>query len=213
MNEVERVERAEQTLASLEDKRKALVIKATELDAERKQIAFAAHSGSEPKARARLDKINLEHATFASEMNSLTEAIAEANTRLNAAQAVEALAADRAKAQQIAGLKTAFVENGINAGDALSDFIGSILEMKQQRDDMEALGIKAPTSRQFQVNAIIAIKTILQTLPSPWVNELQDWRLLLHPQRQSFKDITADWDAMITGQIAARFGTKHEEAA
>lgn len=45
-----------QTLASLEDKRKALVAKATELDAERKQIAFAAHSSNDSKARARLDK-------------------------------------------------------------------------------------------------------------------------------------------------------------
>jgi hypothetical protein len=63
---------------------------------------------------------------------------------------------------------------------------------------------RLPTSRQFQVNTVIAIKTILQTLPQSMVNELQDWRLLLHPQRMSFKDITTDWDATITRQIAER---------
>jgi hypothetical protein len=210
------VERAEQTLASLEDKRKALVIKATELDAERKQIAFAAHSGNDNKARARLDKINSEHATFTSEMNSLTEAIAEADARLETAKRNEAIAADREKAKQIAVLKTAFVENGINAGDALVDFVGSLLEMRRQRDEMEVLGITAPTARQFQVNAIIAVKTALMLLPQSYVNELQDWRLLLHPQRRAFKDVTADWDLMITRQINQRLPpdkSNKEEAA
>jgi hypothetical protein len=131
----------------------------------------------------------------------------------SAAQRNEAFTADREKAKQIAVLKTSFVENGINAGDALSDFVGSILEMRQQRDDMEALGIRAPHSRQFQVGAIIAIKTMIQTMPISWVNELQEWTLLLHPARRSFQDITADWDAMITRQTAERVPKDREAAA
>lgn len=73
---------------------------------------------------------------------------------------------------------------------------------------MQALGLTAPTGIQFQVNALIAIKTILQTLPEPMVNELQDWSLLLHPQRRSFKDIAASWSDMIERQIAGRLPSK-----
>jgi hypothetical protein len=105
---------------------------------------------------------------------------------------------------QIAALKKDFIENGIIAGDALDDFVGSLMEMRKQRYDMEALGLKAPTSRQFQVSALIAIKTALQKLPPNWVNELQEWQLLLSPARRSFKEITTSWDLMIERQIAER---------
>jgi hypothetical protein len=202
------IEKAERDLGNLEEMRESLFSRAKTLSKERDAIAFAALTAGDKKAKERLREINLEDTSLGANVASVEAALTVARQNLAAAKTAEAQAADIEKAKAIAALKTAFVDNGINAGDALSDFIGSIMEMKQQRDDMEALGITAPTSRQFQVNAIIAIKTILQMLPTPWVNELQDWQLLLHPARRSFKDITADWSSMIDRQIAQRLGEK-----
>src|SRR5258707_13398903 len=95
------VEKAEATIKSLQDKQKDLTARAAELAEERRHIALAAHSGADSKARARLDKINAEHATFSSEMNSLAEAILEATDRLKAAQQDEACAQDREKGLQL----------------------------------------------------------------------------------------------------------------
>jgi hypothetical protein len=204
MNEIEKCEKI---AADLQDQRDALIGRIKTLGTQREAVSYAAYTGNKD-AKAKLDKINIEASTIGHEIVSIEAAIAEANKRLATAQQAEASAADRTKALQITKLKTAFIENGINAGDALSDFIGFILEMKQQRDDMEALGIKAPISRQFLVNTTIAIKTALMLLPQPMVNELQDWRLLLSTQRMDFKNITASWDAMITRQIAERLPKK-----
>jgi hypothetical protein len=202
------LEKAHRDLNNLEEQREILFSRASKLSKERDQIAFAALTAKDKKAVDRLKEINAEDIGLAGNIASVESALTVARAHLKEAQQGEAIAANQSKAQQIAELKTAFVENGINAGDALADFIGSIMEMKKQRDDMEALGIKTPSSRQFHVNTVIAVKTMLQQLPQPMVNELQDWRLLLSTQRMSFKDITAGWDATITRQITERLGSK-----
>src|SRR5258708_2434127 len=107
-------ETAEAIVKKFEDKRQHLIQKRTELSDEKQKISFAAHSG-DAKARQRLDKINSETAVFTSEFESIEAAITEANARLNVAKAAESLAVDREAAKQIAALKTAFIENGINA--------------------------------------------------------------------------------------------------
>ena len=211
ISRADNISKCEKILGDLQDQRDALLGRIRTLGQQREQVSYAAHTGSKD-AKAKLDRINIEASTIGHDIVSIEAAIAEANKRLKAAQLVVDQEADRVKAEQFyaqaRGLKTAFVENGINAGDALSDFVGSVLEMKQQRDDMEALGVTAPHSRQFLVNVTIAIKTALQTLPQPYVNELQNWSLLLHPARRSFKDITADWEVMIDRQIADRLPKK-----
>jgi hypothetical protein len=207
------LEKAERDLNNLEEQREALFSRAKLLSKQRDQIAFAALTAGDKKAKEKLSEINAEDTGLAANIASVEAALTVARSNVANAKQAEAAAADKAKAEQIRELKAAFVENGINAGDALSDFVGSLLEMMQQRDEMQALGLTAPTARQFHVSALIAIKTVLQTLPQPMVRELQEWSLLLHPARRSFGDITASWDAMITRQIAERLGDNNERAA
>jgi hypothetical protein len=202
------IDKATRDLNNLEDKRKHLIQRAVELADERERISFSVHGENDAKARKRLDVIHSEVSTLASEQLSVESALTVARRNLEQAQREAASAADIETAKQIAALKTSFVENGANAGDALSDFVGSILEMKQQRDEMESLGLRAPTARQFQVNAIIAIKTALMKLPQPMLNDLQEWRLLTYPQRMDFKNITSSWSEMIDRQIADRLPKK-----
>jgi hypothetical protein len=87
--ETEIVAQAEKTVASLEDKRRALIQKATELAEERQRVSFAAHTG-DAKARQRLNAINTETSMQASEMASIEAAIVEAQSRVTAAKNAEA---------------------------------------------------------------------------------------------------------------------------
>ncbi len=207
------VETAEQTVAGLEDKRRALITQQLEIDAERKQIAFAAHSGSDPKARARLDKINAQHASFASEMDSLTEAITEANNRLATAQRDAALAADRANAEALRVKLSRFEEIGNQLDDALWDIATSVNEMVALLNEMHALGQVSPTSEQFRVNGTACIKAMLQELPQLWVRDFEFSRLA-PSQKKTFKAVVASWSGMIENNIAGRLGeTKEEKAA
>ena len=92
------IEQAEATLAKLEDKRRHLVQRATELEDERNKIAFAAHVEGEPKSVKRLDVINTELAKLVSEQGSILAAITEAQSRLDATRQAEAIAADHVNA-------------------------------------------------------------------------------------------------------------------
>ena len=65
------IEQAEASLAKLDDKRKILIQRATELEDERNKIAFAAHVEGEPKSVKRLDAINSELAKLVSEQGSI----------------------------------------------------------------------------------------------------------------------------------------------
>jgi len=89
------VDKAETTIATLEDKRKHLNQRAIELADERNKIAFGAHVENDAKARKRLDAINLELATMASEQSSVDAALVEAQSRLAIAKQAEARTADR----------------------------------------------------------------------------------------------------------------------
>lgn len=205
------IEKDVQTLASLQDQRDTLLGRIKILGTQNEQLRRSANAG-EKTAKAKIDKINIEASTIGHEIVALEAQIAEVELRLFDARLVLADAATIENANQLAALKKDFIENGINAGDALDDFIGSIKDMIRQRDDMEALGLKAPSARQFHVSLMIAIKTIIQKLPQPMVNELQEWRLLGYPARRTFQSITADWDATITRQFANRLPKKQEAA-
>src|SRR5258708_27875904 len=99
------LEKAELTVTNLENIRTHLLQEQNELADERGRVALAAHTGDK-KSRSRLDEINIAAAKFASEFASVEAAIIEANKRLDIEHHNARLAADRAKAEQIAVLKT-----------------------------------------------------------------------------------------------------------
>jgi predicted nucleic acid-binding Zn-ribbon protein len=197
---------AEQIVASLEDKRKALVTKATELADERQRVSYAAHT-NDPKARQKLDKINAETAAFSSEMESLEAAIVEATARLNAAKAAEVMAADREKAKAIEALNAQLREQLSDAEAAFDDAISSVLTSKELLSQLHGLGVASPSDSMFRINSIIAIKTVIQNLPQNWINDFEFARLAPSQKRQ-FKSLADAWCGQITNQLP-----KKEEAA
>jgi hypothetical protein len=206
------VAKAEATITTLEDKRKHLNQRAVELADERNKIAFGAHVEGDAKARKRLDAINIELATMASEQSSVDAALAEANNRLAIAKQAEASTADRTNAEVLRAKLARFVELGLIVDDAVWDVATSIKEMVALLTDIHALGQPAPTSEQFRVNGTMALKSMLQELPQLWVKDF-DFALLAPNQKKQFKTLVEGWQAMIENNINARLGTKEEQAA
>jgi hypothetical protein len=194
------------TLASLEDKRKALVTKATELADERQRVSFAAHTG-DAKARQRLDKINIETAAHTSEFESIEAALAEANKRLELAKRTEASTADREKAKAIAVLNAQLKEQLDDADDAFADAISSVLSARALLMEMRGLGVTSPTDQMFRINAVAVIKTVIQNLPQPWINDFEFARLA-PSQKKNFNSLAESW----CNQIANRLPKKEEAA-
>jgi hypothetical protein len=205
------VEKAEATVKTLEDKRQHLTQKATELADERQRVSFAAHTG-DAKARQRLDRINVEHATHSSEMASIEAAIVEANARLSTARQDELTAADREQALQLRAKLAEFVELGMNADAAFEDAFGSITDMIKLLRDMGALGATAPTAEQFRVNGTLALKTAIQALPQNWISDFEFQRLAPN-QKKQFKNLVAGWAGMIENGISHRLSEKQKEKA
>ncbi|MHC2539128.1 hypothetical protein [Bradyrhizobium diazoefficiens] len=203
------IEKAELTLGNLENIRKHLIQEQAELANERGRVALGAHTGDK-KSRSRLDEINVAAAKFASEFTSIEAAIIEANKNLDAAQAAEAQAADRTKAERIAALNAKLKEELDDADDALADAISSVLSARALLMEMHALGVTSPTDQMFRINSVAVIKTVIQLLPQPWINDFEFARL--SPlQKKNFKDLANAWGMTIENQIVARL--PKEEAA
>lgn len=206
------VDKAETTIATLEDKRKHLNQRAIELADERNKIAFGAHVENDAKARKRLDAINLELATMASEQSSVDAALVEAQSRLAIAKQAEARTADRTNAEALRGKLARFVELGLLVDDAIWDAATSINEMVKTLDEMHQLGAASPTNEQFRVNGTMALKTMLQNLPQLWANDF-DFQRLAPNQKKTFKSLAEGWQAIIEQNINARLGTEQKEEA
>lgn len=194
------IEKAELTLKNLENIRKHLIQEQAELANERGRVALGAHTGDK-KSRSRLDDINIASAKFASEFASIEAAITEANKNLDAAQAAEAQAADREKAKQIAALNAKLAEELDDADDAFADAISSVLSARALLMEMHTLGVTSPTDQMFRINSVVVIKTALQNLPQPWINDFEFARLA-PSQKKAFKPLATAWRDQIANQIA-----------
>jgi DNA repair exonuclease SbcCD ATPase subunit len=199
---VTEVAKAEQTLASLEDKRKDLANRAIELDAERQKISFAAHTGDN-KARKRLDEINTASANHTSEMQSIDAAIAEANQRLEAAKREAAIVDDRAKAEQLKILIDELGELGTEIDAAFGDAIAHLASLKSVLDKIHALGVPNPSHDQLRVFSTLAMRTVLMQMPYP-----REFEIVPPSQRRTFQQMVSGWQVMLLQNIAARLETE-----
>jgi hypothetical protein len=54
--------------------------------------------------------------------------------------------------------------------------------------EMRALGLASPTDQLFRINIVAAIKSVIQQLPSPWINDFEFMRLS-PSQKKEFKPL------------------------
>jgi DNA repair exonuclease SbcCD ATPase subunit len=197
------IEKAEKTLADLQTKRDNWVKRGTELADERSSVAFAAHTGSDKSARNKLDKLNSEIATHASELASLDSAIAEATQRLAKAKRESAIAQDRAQAQELRDTIKKLAELAAEIDAALADAAAHIGNLQGLLNRIHSLGCASPSHDQLRVLAGAAVKTFLMTLPFQ-----REFEHLAPSARRTFEQIVKSWQTMLEQNIAARLGNK-----
>jgi hypothetical protein len=202
------VDQAEKTLGTLQAKREAQSARGVELGEERAALAFAAHASADAKARKRLDEINRESALHDSELRSLDAAIAEGAKRVTAAQAAEAQAADRVRAEEaqrlVSELKEAFeyTEKHLTAGlRGLIAIERGVAELHQKG------GVGFPTDVQLRLGIVAVLGSWLQQLPKMWWNELSAGLKYRAPnERKTAMSYWAAIEPSLRNQIAQRTG-------
>jgi outer membrane murein-binding lipoprotein Lpp len=211
------IEQAQKIVADLEDELEALNGRSKILQKQKQELSYSARTGDKG-AKAKLDKISVDVVTLTNDIEITESALREAKSRCGAAEQVAARAADHEKATQlaaqIAALNAKLQEELDNADDAFSDAIGSVLSARAVLMEMHTLGvITSPTDQLFRINSVAAIKTAIQKLPQPWINDFEFMRLA-PSQKKEFKSLGQGWCDQIANQTAARLGaTKDERAA
>jgi chromosome segregation ATPase len=205
------VEAAEKIVNDLEEQRECLHGRTGHLTDQRKQLAYAANVGDK-SARQKLNALNSEVSHHRSDIENVEFALTEARARLAQAKAAEAQAADRANAQQIAELNAKLKDELDNADDAIADAIGSVLSARALLMEMRGRGLASPTDQLFRINAVAAIKTAIQKLPEPWINDFEFSRLA-PSQKKQFKPLATAWCDQIANQLAPRLGEQQKQVA
>jgi chromosome segregation ATPase len=200
------IETAQAAIQRLTNKQQNLVQKTIELSDERSKIAFASHAEGDAKARKRLDQINQEMATMASEHASIESAIEVATERLAAAQRETALAEDRTQAEQLRIVLSRWVELGLTIDDCFIDMNSAAAEMKHLLSTMHQLGAKTPSHEQVRVLGALALKSALQT--TPWAKEFET---IAPNQRRTFATLVTGWRDQLTPHIMARIGIETKQ--
>jgi hypothetical protein len=114
------VKRAQMQLQSLQNKSAAAQQRKADLEAEREQLAFAAHGAGDRVAKKRLGEIHLEIATHDSESASIMAAISAGEKNLAEAHAAERRAAKRADAERAVAIANEMAEAGQLVAEAVT---------------------------------------------------------------------------------------------
>ena len=191
----------EQTIATLQKKRAAMLERAAALAEERQRISFDAHAANDKSARARLDRLHAEFATHASELESLDAALVTANEKLEAEQRAQETAADRQRIAELKKTYDRFVSIAATLDEALADIVIQSNELKTTMDQIHRLGGGAPTGQQLLTFGELALQSALML--TPWARA---FRHLAPKDRRSFTSLAKGWAAAMTV-------TRNEEAA
>jgi hypothetical protein len=203
---MDEVMKAEQTLAALQAKRAAAEARAAEIAEARKVLGFKVHAAGDSKARAKLDKLNVESATHASELASLDAAIETAQRGIAEAEAAEARAGRRAAATalraEIRYLRAAGqgFDNALEAVVAASDTLRGVL------DKVHELGFSHPNHAQLLSMQERALKTMLMHTPAA-----RAFEHLAPGERRNMRDAINAWAEMLENE-AAKFDVDERQS-
>jgi hypothetical protein len=207
------IEKAERDLDNLEEQRENLFSRSKRLSQERDQIAFAALTAGDKKAKARLADINTEDIGLTANVASVEAALTVARQNLANARDAEAQAAGVEKAKQIADLNAQIKEMLDNVDDAFDDAFSGLLEARKLLQDIHAIAAGVgPSDQLFRINSIIAVKSVIQELPSNWISDFEFSRLA-PSQKKKFKQLRQGWCSQIDNQIAQMSPRDKDKAA
>jgi hypothetical protein len=198
------VGKAEAVVAALTAKREALVATVASHDETRAKVAFAAHTADDKKARRQLDEVNVQAATYQSELRSLDAAITTAQGHLAVAQAIEADQQDHEDALALREAIAEFVDHGQALDRAVKAMIVESQALATALNKMHAAGATTPNHRQFLALGGRAICTLLIQLP--WGRDLI--RPLPPGQRHSFAQLVEEWARPSRASVSRRLSER-----
>jgi hypothetical protein len=138
------IELARGVVAELLVKHDALEERKEQLEAERDEIAYEAHTGND-KARAKLTRLNREVAEIDAEMASFDAAVREAEKRVIEAQGIERAEIERQRAMQ-ALKRGRHMLDGLKAADrALAEMFAALHDVRAEISELHKLGYGVST--------------------------------------------------------------------
>jgi hypothetical protein len=195
-------------LRELEAKRAKHIERGRELPELRAGASYLAHVEGSPGARRTLKQVNAEAAMHASDLASIDDAIAAAKNKLAIAQAHEAQAADRTRADEALKLLVEFRECGHILDGAVLALGTKGHELMSLVQQLHGLGIRFPSAEQVDVFGDQAIRTCIAS--TPWSRR---HRVVAPSERKSFRKLVDDWAMMIETRIKAQFAEKNKDEA
>jgi hypothetical protein len=201
------IEKAKSIVNDLETRKTRHIADGQKLEAERATIALDAFTGND-KARKRLDHINASITTRASELAALEAAIAKAHQRVEGLRQEQAAAEDRQRAKQGQALAEKIGARMKRAHASLSNGFDELAAAERELSELHQTGLTHPSHQSFRVNVVIALKTLLRSLPVTYRRDFAD-RIEITPNERT--TLTAFWSAVqssIDRQIAPRIGNE-----
>jgi hypothetical protein len=195
----------EATLHGFERQRDALLDKQTKLADKRREVAFDAHNGDAASGKL-LDGLHREAVELQSRLDSLADAIREAERRLHQTRQHAARTAERAKAKQLRETLDRFKQAGLVLDKALEAMVWAGNEMRAAITEMNQLGCSHPSHAQLESLGALALRTALTQ--TPWVKYFER---ISPVERKSFAGLVASWSQPVERAIAARLGDKETE--
>jgi len=198
------VAEAEKIVADLEGRRDALIERDAALAEERSELAFAALSRDDGKARTRLDTINRTASEFASELAAHDSALETARKRLEVARQHEARQVSRDRAMQLHEKVSEFVATANDLDAALAEVASLSHRIEELRREMQLLGATIPTPSQLESLGGRCLATVIGS--SPWVR-LFELPPVPPNERRTFASLINGW----ADQIERNFVQPHLE--
>ena len=199
---------AERTLAELEQRRDRLIERRQQVERERGQVAYAAHTGDSGASKL-LDRVITEAVKNDEHLKALADAIAEGQRRLAQARETEARAADRAKAVELRAALKRFVEHGAGVDAALDVLIESCAGMERALVEMHRCGSTFPSDAQLlSLGSRVVIAALSRTTfrrEFPAVPPLE--------RNRTMSAIVQQWSDTVERSIQQRLGDQTIEAA
>lgn len=202
------IEQLEQTIAGLEAKRASLAERAGRISVDRREVGFEAFAEDDPKAKARLAKLNDEFTTIAGNIESLDGALGEARKRLAAARHAEASKQDHRQAAELRQAFDHFVELAETMDQALATVVATSNAMQETVNKIHVAGSISPTGQQLLSLGTLSLNSAL--MGTIWKRAFEH---LPPHQRRTFSELVTGWRDGAKPAIVARLGEQPKEEA
>jgi hypothetical protein len=189
------IAQCQQIISDLEAKLARVKARSGEISAERDSVSFAAHTGGDHKARAKLDRLIEEAYKQTGEIASLEAALKTAREHLAETEHAAATAEDRKQAKQAKEIADKIGARMKRAHAALTNGFDELAAVVQELDQLNALGVTHPNHN------------VLRVTPASAFAKLFEENLTVRQAHQLTKAVppTLYFEPLVTGGAGATF--------